>query len=137
MARPKKVFTKTENWWARDYIDRKFRLDRDWPYEEWDQNYAARKNFEELPNGDPVAMHSWCNSYLDAKQQEQLLGALRARKKREKSEMPGKSITLTWKAWEYLSDLANRDKVTMSEFLVNRLEHEYMEHFVNEDQSDN
>ena len=134
MARPKKVFTKTETRWARDYIRRKFGLDQDWPhYDNWAANNKARKAFDDLPPGDAGAMQGWCRSFLDDKQQEQLLCALRARKKRQNVELPLKNVTLTWEAWNYLSGLANRDKVTISDFLTKRLEREYREYLEQED----
>ncbi len=127
MARPRKRFTKDEFKQALSYIDRKLKLDDSWPSGNLDGHERAYREFRRVRlRQDPDALQGWCERWLNEAERKKLLAALRARKKRERQEKCKKTVSLDERAWLYLSGLAKRDNVTLSEFLIKRLEEEYM-----------
>ncbi len=119
--RRKRVF---DEYWIRDYCKRKLQQGG-WPIEDdTDRQYIAEKEFSRLKDG---KVQAWCEKWLSDQQKTQLDGAIRAKLKRENDKQTDgyKTITLKRKAWLYLSTLAKRDNVTISEFLEKRLMKEY------------
>ncbi len=128
MARPRKRFTKEEFKRALSYIERKLKLDDTWPGGSLGGHERAYREFRKVRlRQDPEALKDWCERWLDEKGRKKLLAALRARKKRERQGECKKTVSLDQRAWLYLSGLARRDNVTLSEFLIKRLEEEYMD----------
>ncbi len=127
MARPRKRFTKDEFRRALIYIDRKLRLEGDWPGGDAAGHERAYREFRKVRlRQDPAALKDWCDRWLDEAGRRRLLQALRARKRRERAGAgKKKTVSLDPKAWLYLSGLAKRYNVTISEFLIKRLEKEY------------
>lgn len=128
MDKAQKLFTDQEVLWVRNYIDRKFLL-----YPEWLQvDHNSLENealaaYKQIPKKlDPDLLQAWCDQWLNRDQRKQLLNALRAKKKRKKDTVAKKNLSLDRKAWLCLSSLAKRDRVTISQFLINRLEREYL-----------
>lgn len=129
MARPRKRFTQKELEWAAEYIDRKFKLDDSWPGLSKKARRQAEKEFR-LAVGQGPWLEDWCSRWLDEAALQRLLGAIRARRKRARQDRAGilkKNLTLDERAWRCLKGLAARDKVTISQFIIDRLEKEYME----------
>ena len=128
MAKPKKTFTQQEILWVCRYIDRKFKLNSCWPKDDTKIQIESQKAFEKIRREtDSGLVEAWCGQWLDNEQRNQLLTSLRAWRKREGALERKKNITLEHKAWLYLSKLAKRDNVTISRFLIERLEKEYMD----------
>ncbi len=97
-----------------------------WPCEDVRRQYEAHKALEAI--GDLVTLNAWIDRWLSEDRRKRLHNALRAARKRERDsrqEKP-KTVTLTRQAWMILSDLARRDKVTLSEVIERRLEREWL-----------
>ena len=128
MPRPKFKITRDAAYTARQYCKRKFALDPYWPRPDTHENAEALSTF---PNSTGEALggdlQTWCERWLSTEQFRQLQGALRSRKKRNLEKEPPKTLTLSHEAWLMVSELAKRDKVTVSTFLINRLSREWME----------
>jgi macrodomain Ter protein organizer (MatP/YcbG family) len=130
MPRPKHIYTPQEIRWILSYIERKFKLDPYWPKEDYEWKTEAREAFAEIQQeAQPSPLEDWCATWLDKGQKKRLDNALRAWRKRRRdiSGAPKKNITLEYQAWLYLSELAKRDNVTISQYLTNRLEQEYFD----------
>ena len=128
MARPRKKFTEDEFRRALSYIDRKLKLEGNWPGQNAAGHEKAFREFRKVRlRHDPDALSRWCDRWLDEAGRKKLLAALRARKKRDRPGAGKKTVSLDPRAWLYLSGLAKRDNVTLSEFLIKRLEKEYMD----------
>jgi macrodomain Ter protein organizer (MatP/YcbG family) len=112
------------------YCRRKLMLDAYWPSGDTNRRLEAEKEFFSLNLSGQKGiekLHAWCEKWLSQEQRRQLNAAIRAKRKRnlDKSREGTKSVTLSHKAWLYLSTLAKRDKVTISDFLESRLRDEY------------
>jgi len=127
MARPRKKFSENEFRQALSYIDRKLKLDDNWPGKDAATNERAKREFERarLAN-DLDGLEAWCDRWLDEAGRSRLLAALRARKKRARPTGAKKTLSLDPKAWLYLSELAKHNRVTISEYLLRKLERDYM-----------
>ena len=131
MPRKKITVNKENALTVRRYIERKISLDPYWPAEtDQVEHWQARKDFSLVEHGDVEGLAHWCREWLSAGQWKRLQGALRAQRKRKRDmtgdRNPKKTISLDQDAWQILSDLAKRDKVTISKFLVRRLEKEWL-----------
>jgi len=127
VPRRKKRFAQDELGWALSYIERKMALEPGWPCSDKRSRKEAEEEFRRVKRKtDRDLLSDWCDRWLGATDRKRLLEALRARRKRERSMPSRKTITIDQKAWLYLSKLAKRDKVTISEYLVRKLEKDYM-----------
>jgi macrodomain Ter protein organizer (MatP/YcbG family) len=70
------------------------------------RDFAGSKSVEEL--------NAWAEKYLDRLAWQRLKNAVRQGRRRAKRPEV-KNVVLTHKAWVYLSDLSQRDGVTLSE----------------------
>lgn len=105
------------------YIDRNLKLYDNWPGKDASDHERAKREFKRLRFAhDLDGLEDWCGRWLNDARRRKLLTALRARKKRGGSGAGKKTVSLDPRAWLYLSELAKRDKVTLSEFLIRRLE---------------
>jgi macrodomain Ter protein organizer (MatP/YcbG family) len=107
------------------YIGSKLR-DPWWPSEDTTAQLKAERGFR-TGKRDPVTLNRWCEKHLNATQWKQLKNAIRAGRKRtaDLSRDPPKSITLSHKAWQIISDLGKRDGVTLSALIGTRLGKEW------------
>jgi macrodomain Ter protein organizer (MatP/YcbG family) len=80
---------------------------------------------------DPVTLAQWLERWLDPTQRQQLNAALRAARKRRRDGTgerdPAVNVTLSRRAWKILSDLARHDGVTLSAWLIQRHEREWLQ----------
>ncbi len=133
--------TKSDYIAAKKYLTRKLNEDFEW--------------FEESPAGKPGSMtdaksefwdtdsteslNSWAEKWLSTDQWDQLKTAIRAARKRKRDQKDpeggSKHISLTRKAWVILRDLAKHENMSISAFVVKRLEKEWLKLKAGEDQS--
>ena len=66
-------------------------------------------------------LNVWCEKYLSGAEWQKLKSAIRKRRERFRRCDEHRTITITAKAHRYLSQLAKRDKVTLSEILEHYL----------------
>jgi len=99
MARPRKKFSENEFRQALSYIDRKLKLDDNWPAKDAATNERAKREFERarLAN-DLDGLEAWCDRWLDEAGRSRLLAALRARKKRARPTASPMSVIAPSKA---------------------------------------
>ena len=74
-------------------------------------------------NDGPSRLEEWVGKYLTSKQRSNMLSALRQRRRRAMGV--GKSITISAKAHQMLTTLAEKEGLTLSEVLEKRLKNAY------------
>ena len=125
MARAKYVINEVDFPAAWAYVSRKCALN---PY--WLEEWEATQSFQQLKR-DPVTLTHWCERWLDPLQWQQLKAALRAARKRQRqytgAGQPPVHVSLSVTAWRILSDLAKRDAVTLSQFIINQHQQAWLE----------
>ncbi len=131
MSRKKYRITNADYPLAQKYLIRKFHEGHIWfmgsPMEEVGNYITAEKEFSKVSGSE--ALDAWCKKYLSSQHWENLKIAIRAGRKRGRDSRRGvqpKHIALSHRAWSVLSDLAKRDGVTYSEFILIRLEKEWL-----------
>jgi macrodomain Ter protein organizer (MatP/YcbG family) len=126
MAKSRYVVTKGDAAFAVSYLSRKLQGGY-WPSEDTALQTKAEREYWSATR-DGVTLTSWCEKWLDTAQWTQLKNAIRAARRRQAdlSRDPPKHVTLSHRAWLMLHDLAERDSVTLSEFIERRLEKEWM-----------
>lgn len=116
MARPKYSITPADSSFARRWVEGKL-ANPAWlgPDRAWDahQNLAARIE-------SAAELNAWCEQWLDNTHWTQLKNAVRAARKRAKSDGMV-SVTLSRNAWGILSYWAERDACTLSGVIEQRL----------------
>lgn len=79
---------------------------------------------------DPLTLAQWCAHWLTDAQRQQLQAAVRAARKRRRDQTghrdPCVNVTLSRRAWLILSDLAQRDGLTLSQWLIQRHDQEWL-----------
>ena len=118
---------------AWQYLERKFALQ---PY--WLESFDAYDSFTGLAR-DAITLSQWCQQWLDREQCKRLQAAVRAaRHRRRCHDRPGREpprhISLSQMAWLILSDLAKRDGVTFSEFIIQHHRQAWLDYEPPEDQ---
>lgn len=69
--------------------------------------------------GDTLTLQQWCDDWLSDEQWQQLKAAVRAARRRyHRRDDPPVNVTLSRLAWMVLSDLARRDGLTLSQWLI-------------------
>lgn len=128
MARPKYKITDEDRFYAHRWIDNKIREGYGFPTEDWKERMEAEKEFGSLPReGEPI--NAWAEKWMKSGDWKQLKNAIRAQRKRKKDRLKDGgtvSIDLKRHAWIYLSDLAKHEGVTLSAFLENRFQKEWL-----------
>lgn len=79
-----------------------------------------------------ITLNEWCNKWLNEIQWKQLINAIhnaRNRFENQKYRPQLKTISITHSAWQILSELAEHDKVTISEVIINRLERDWLDSY--------
>lgn len=97
------------------YLRRKLRLE---PF--WLQDDQAGEEFS-LHCRDAVTLNAWCQRWLDQSRWRQLKAAIRParhRQRRQSGQGPNIHVSLSRTAGLVLRDLAKRDGVTLSEFII-------------------
>jgi macrodomain Ter protein organizer (MatP/YcbG family) len=128
MNRPKyTIAAKTDHSVAVRYLKTKL-LDPSWPSDDTKaQDYASRTFKKASRNS--VTLTTWCDRHLDASQWTRLKGIIRMTRKRtrdlSRAEGKPRGVTLSHKAWLILHDLAEADKVTLSDWIEDRLTEEW------------
>ena len=120
----KKAFSITAKniYFASQYLRRKLALNGYYPTA--DTNYDAEKSFRKA-HSKVEAINSWTDKYLSKKQKEQLKGAIRQSRRRKKNPAV-KTVSISFTAWLYIQEIAERDKVTISAVLEKHLRKEYL-----------
>jgi macrodomain Ter protein organizer (MatP/YcbG family) len=99
-----------------DYIERK--LNNNWMWPDCDNHHNARDMFDNLKR-DPLTLQQWCDQFLNPNQWQQLKNAIRSHRRQNNSQKDDnknyKSMKLKWRAHMILSDLAIRDRLTLSD----------------------
>ena len=121
MARSRFTITRQDKTAALAYISNKLR-DPYWPSENTARQIKAERKYETAKR-ELVTLNEWCEKWLDSAQWTQLKNAIRAARKRtaDMQRDPPKSVTLSHKAWQIISDLAKHDGVTLSTLIEDRL----------------
>jgi macrodomain Ter protein organizer (MatP/YcbG family) len=125
---PKTRYTITKDDWtfAVSYLSRKLQ-DGYWLSDDVSTQTKAERAYQKVKR-DPVTLNAWCERWLTSTHWTQLKNAIRASRSRQAdlSRDPHKHVTLSHKAWLMLHELAERDGVTLSEFLETKLEKSWL-----------
>ena len=110
---------------ARAYVSRKLANE---PY--WLDSVEAENAWRHAQR-DLVTLSQWCNTWLTAEQWRTLKAAIRAARKRQRDHCgqrdPCVHVTLSRRAWLILSHLAKRDGVTLSQWIIQHHEKEWLD----------
>jgi len=117
MGRPKYTINPGDSSFARRWVEGKL-ANPAW--------LGAERSFtahEDLATRSETAaeLNAWCEAWLDRARWTQLKNAVRAARKRAKSDDDGVSVTLSRKSWGILSYWAERDGCTLSVVIEQRL----------------
>jgi macrodomain Ter protein organizer (MatP/YcbG family) len=121
MARERYRITPEDLRYAVRYLSRKLQ-DGYWVSDDVSTESKAERAFEK-GRRDAVTLTAWGEEWLSSAQWTQLKNAVRAARRRRAnlSRDPTKHVTLSHRAWLILHDLAERDGVTLSQFIEKRL----------------
>jgi macrodomain Ter protein organizer (MatP/YcbG family) len=132
MARPRYSITGADKRLAVQYLERRVREERDHVQRGFPSYLAhleaghaqrAVRSFED-DSRKLETLNAWVVRYLNDAQRKQLQNAIR--QSRRRATFPElKTITVSGKAWRYLSDLSLRDKITLSEVIERYLHAEW------------
>jgi|GEM_PF-3173343 macrodomain Ter protein organizer (MatP/YcbG family) len=121
MARPRKTFNLDEAREACRYIYRKLQVDDYWPTDDpfmRDEAMEQLRLVRRMPKPDTV--QKWVDTWLDDEQRNRLLLAMRVRRSR-KQRPRRRTINISSRASDVLHLLADREGMTISDFIVYRL----------------
>jgi len=114
---------------ARRYLQKKLLLEQD-----WDLPVEAAISFERMKR-DAITISQWCQQWLNQAQWQRLQAALRASRYRQRvMQSPQRygtqvHVRLDYQAWSILTQLAKRDGLTISEFILQHHQAEYLDGF--------
>jgi len=114
---------------VRRYLQKKLLVEQ-----AWDLPVEAEIGFERLKR-DAITLSQWCQQWLDQAQWQRLQAALRASRYRQRvMQSPQRygtqvHVRLDYQAWSILTQLAKRDGVTISEFILQHHQTEYLDRF--------
>ena len=99
----------------------------------FDDSMRANAELEYLnARYESIKLNEWCNKWLNDIQWKQLIDAIHIARNRFESQKYRpqlKTISITHSAWQILSELAEHDKVTLSEVIINRLKDDWLESY--------
>ncbi len=96
---------------AHTWIGGKLKNDLDFPTEQ-----SRAKALRAFSAGDAKSLNVWCEKYLSPKQWSQMRAAVRQfRSRMDRRNEERKTITISKKAWRYVTELAERDESTISD----------------------
>jgi macrodomain Ter protein organizer (MatP/YcbG family) len=114
---------------ARRYIQKKLLLEQ-----AWDLPVEAEISFERLKR-EAITISQWCQQWLDQAQWQRLQAALRASRYRQRVRQSPQRygthvhVRLDYHAWSILTTLAKRDGLTISAFILQHHQTEYLDEF--------
>lgn len=114
------------------FIDSQISKDPRWFSNVESQRMVAEREYRDI-KADPPSFNEWCRKWMNETQWAQIKEAIslaREQKETLKRVRPDKTISLTHRAWEILSDLARQDDATLSEVIVNRLGRDWVTVYV-------
>jgi len=116
MGRPKYTITPADSSFARRWVEGKLANPA------WLGSEHSYKAYEDLASRceTAAALNVWCEAWLDRNRWTQLKNAVRAARKRARSN-DDISVTLSRKSWGILSYWAERDGCTLSTVIEQRL----------------
>lgn len=124
MSRPPYTLSQDDFPAARAYVQRKLAI-----HPLWLDNLRAEGEWKHAKR-DPVTLAQWCERWLNEDQWRQLKAAVRAARKRRRdrtgTRSPAVHVTLSRPAWLLLSELARRDGLTLSDWLIHRHHDEWL-----------
>jgi len=126
MARERYTITDGDLGFAASYLSRKLQYDY-WLSDDVSRETKAQRAYRAAKR-DAVTLTAWGEEWLSILQWTQLKNAVRAARRRQAdlSRDPPKHVTLSHRAWLMLHELAERDGVTLSEFIEKKLEKAWM-----------
>lgn len=113
----------------RQYIHKKLQVDLS-----WELPLEAHRAFEQQVC-DAITLSQWCQQWLNPEQWQRLQSALRASRYRQRVRRKPSHygvhvhMRLTYQAWSILTQLAKRDGLTVSEFVVQQHQGAYAQWF--------
>jgi len=122
MARKRYQVTESDRWFTHRWVEKKLENPA-WLGEH--RTYKASRAFELLKEGmvhNPTeSLNRWCETWLHAREWEQLKNAIRASRRR--ASKPGtKTVTLSRNAWSLLNYVATKESCTLSEVIERYLD---------------
>jgi len=114
------------------FIDSQISKDPQWLGNVESQRIIAEREYRDI-KADPASFNEWCRKWMNETQWTQIKEAIsiaREQKEKLKRVQPDKTISLTHRAWQILSDLARQDDATLSEVIVNRLGRDWVTAYV-------
>ena len=126
MARERYTITREDWGFAERYLSRKLQ-DGYWFSEDVSEETKAERA-DKKAKRDPVTLNKWCEEWLSSEHWTQLKNAIRAarRRKADLTREAPKHVTLSRRAWSMLHDLAERDGITLSEYLEVKLHKDWI-----------
>jgi len=100
----------------------------------WDLPVEVESSFEQRKR-DAITLSQWCQQWLDAEQWQRLQAAVRASHYRQRvRQSPDRygshvHVRLSYQAWSILTQLAQRDGVTISDFIIHHHQTDYADWF--------
>ncbi len=123
MARAKYELVKEDYYPVTDWLRKKL-FDYYQPFfDEYDTNESAKRAFNRID--DLGKLKNFCEKYLSTERWVQLKNVIRSHRKRNKNRYEKVQVTLDYEAWSRLSYLAQKKGVTLSQYLVGRLDKDY------------
>lgn len=113
---------------AVSFIDNQIANNSFWLAPDDTQRIIAELEYQDAKY-DSMTLNEWCKKWLNEIQWAQLKNAIciaRDRIESQKYRPQLKTISLTHRAWQILSELAKHDKVTLSEVIINRLGEDWL-----------
>ncbi|SFU31498.1 hypothetical protein SAMN05216339_101300 [Nitrosomonas eutropha] len=109
---------------ATTFIDDQLSKDPKW-FSTTESEYSAAKQEYLAARADSINFNTWCQKWLNETQWMEIRKVISMNKdhkeERRKYTEPHKTISVTHRAWEILSELALQDQLSLSEVIVNRL----------------
>lgn len=109
---------------ATSFIDGLLNKNPEWFGTTEPQRSTAKQEYLES-RADSNHFNMWCQKWLNETQWMEIRKVISARKdhgeERQRYTEPHKTISLTHRAWEILSELALQDQISPSEVIINRL----------------
>lgn len=127
MSRQRYTITSFDLSAAEKYLHRK--LHEETLFDDDELYFNAKRAFSKA-RGDAIKLNRWCEKWLNTDQWVKLKASLRAARKRLNDYIddngPPVTITISREAWQILSALSKRDKLTLSEFIVKHHEKSWL-----------
>jgi macrodomain Ter protein organizer (MatP/YcbG family) len=123
MTDQKYVIRQQDKHAAAGFLDNMIASDSCWLNKDASQRVIAELEYRAAKHNS-IALNEWCTRWLDQTQWMQLKNAVRIARDQIESQKYRpqlKTISLTYHAWQILTELAKHDEATLSEVIINRL----------------